>query len=139
MELKAVDRAATATRDPVPSARLWEGATVAAIIAIGWLVLAVNHPTTTYHFTPLVIVIAPVALMRMRVDRSLPWRCVMSGTGIGVAFALVASAILFASGSLRGPGLVGSIGPVAEVFIAIGLGIVTAIGPTVVRCVHVKK
>ncbi len=138
-ELITPYRAAASPSDSVLPARLWEGAAVAAVVAVGWLLLALNQPTTTYHFAPLVLVIAPVALMRMRVNRSLPWRSVLTGTGIGAVLALVAAGILFASHALRGPGLVADIGPVAEIFIAIILGMAIEIASTAVRRVFVTK
>ncbi|MEO7005612.1 MAG: hypothetical protein ABI275_09425 [Terrimesophilobacter sp.] len=115
------------------SARLWLGAVVALAVAVGWFLLAVTNPTTTYHFDPFLVVIAPVALTRLRHAGSLSWRIVLIGTGIGTGLALATTALLSSVGGLRGPGLVGAVSPVAEALIGILLGVTVEVASTLVR------
>ncbi len=105
-------------------ARLRAGTAIAVVIAIGWFLLALTHPTTTYHFDPFLVVIAPVALTRFRSTRPLRWRVVLAGSGIGAGVALATTVLLNDAGALRGPALIGPIGPVSEVLIAILLGVI---------------
>lgn len=120
-------------------AQLWLGTAVAALIAIGWFLLAISHPTTTYHVDPFLVVIAPVALMRFRNTGPLPWGLVLAGSGIGAGFALTTTALLYGAGALRGPGLIGPISPEAEVLIAILLGVVVEVVFTLVRQVNKSR
>ncbi len=117
----------------VITARLWLGAVVALTVAVGWFLLAVTNPTTTYHFDPFLVVIAPVALTRFRHTGSLSWRIVLIGTGIGTGLALATTALLSSVGGLRGPGLVGGIDPVAEALIGILLGVAVQVLSTLSR------
>lgn len=115
------------------SAHLWVGAAVALLVAVGWSLLAVTHPTTTYHFDPFVVVIAPVLLMRFRSAGPLPWRVVLAGGGIGAVVALATTVFLAAAGAFRGPTLIGYISPVAEALIAILLGVAVEVVSTLIR------
>ncbi|MDQ0278818.1 hypothetical protein QO003_003121 [Arthrobacter silviterrae] len=91
-----------------------------------------THPTTTYHFDPFLVVIAPFALLRPRRGAS-PWRLVLAGSGIGAALALAVTLLLNSAGALRGPALLGSIGSLAEALIAIVLGIAVVVVSTLIR------
>lgn len=126
---------------------MWASATVALVVSVGWLLLAVSHPTTTYHFAPLIIVIAPVMFMRISVEYRLRWRYVLASTGTGAAIALATTTVLVAWGALRGPSIAdhlgGDSGAIGEAFITIGLGvaivIAIAIAGTVVGYAHARK
>jgi hypothetical protein len=113
--------------------QLWVGTAVALAIAVGWSLLAVTHPTTTYHFDPLFVVIAPVALARIRSTAPLPWRIVLAGSGIGAGLALATTVLLDGAGVLRGPTLIGSIGPVTEALIVIMFGVAIEVVSTLLR------
>lgn len=127
----SADSAPTPIR--VVTARLWVGTVVAVAVAVGWLLLALTHPTTTYHFDPLLVVIAPVALTHFRSTGRLPWRIVLVGSGIGAGLALATTMLLGGVGALRGPSLLGSISPVAEAVIAILLGVAVAVVSSLIR------
>jgi hypothetical protein len=113
--------------------RLWAGVIVATALAASWVVLAVINPTTTYHFDPLLVVIAPVAVTRLRSSGSLTWRTVAAGTGIGVGVAVSSTLLLDGVNALRGPSLFGSISPAVEAMIAILLGIAVEVASTIIR------
>ena len=112
--------------------QLWLGSVAALAVAAGWFLLAVAHPTTTYHFDPFLVVIAPFALLRPRRAAS-PWPMVLAGSGIGAALAVTTTLLLDSAGALRGPGYLGSVGPAAEASIAVVLGIAVAVVSTLLR------
>ncbi|GAA1336604.1 hypothetical protein GCM10009611_01930 [Arthrobacter roseus] len=84
--------------------QLWLGSVVALAVAAGRFLLAVTHPTTTYHFDPFLVVVAPFALLRPRLAAS-PWRMVLVGSGIVAGLALAATLLLDSAGALRGRGV----------------------------------
>ncbi|HEX5496467.1 MAG TPA: glutaredoxin domain-containing protein [Mycobacteriales bacterium] len=88
-------------------ALLLPGASVA--LAAFWLVvLALSHPTTTYHLAPLLTVLAWPALSWWRHGRSPSvLRSVLAVLG-GVGVTLAAVVVLAAAHALRGPTLTGS-------------------------------
>lgn len=114
--------------------QLWLGTVVALAVAAGWFLLAVTHPTTTYHFDPFLVVLAPFALLRPRRAAS-PWRLVLagSGSGSGAALALAVTLLLDGVGALRGPALLRSLSPTPEALIAIVLGIAVVVASTRIR------
>ncbi|MEO8222464.1 MAG: hypothetical protein ABI563_16955 [Specibacter sp.] len=112
--------------------QLWLGTVVALAVAAGWFLLAVTHPTTTYHFDPFLVVLAPFALLRPRRAAS-PWRLVLAGSAIGAALALAVTLLLDGVGALRGPALLRSLSPTPEALIAIVLGIAVVVASTRIR------
>lgn len=76
--------------------------------AVGWLVLALTHPTTTYHLAPLLTAVAwPLAAAR-KPDRShRGWAALHAVIGSALlAFGVLG--ILALAGALDGPALIGS-------------------------------
>lgn len=94
---------------------------------MGWLILALTHPTTTYHFAPLLTAVAwPIAFGR----RTESLRRSRDGLLAVIASALVAGAILAGlglSGALAGPALIGS-SATEESVIMIAAGTLIGVG-----------
>lgn len=102
---------------------------VAAALALGWIVLAVRSPTTTYHVAPLLITVAPLWVVRRTAAHSraqaLTW------VAVGVAIAAATTLLLAVTGNLRGPTVTGSRAAPSEAFVAAAFGAVLA--PAVTR------
>ena len=108
------------------AAQLWPGTVVALAVAAGWFLLAVAHPTTTYHFDPFLVAIAPFVILRLQ-RAATPWRMVLASTGFGAALALAETLLLDNAGALRGPAVLGIIGPMPESLISILPGILAVV------------
>ncbi|MBI1351246.1 MAG: glutaredoxin [Actinomycetales bacterium] len=94
-------------RAPVTLGRLTRaGWSLAA--AAGWLVLALTHPTTTYHLAPLLTAVAwPLAAARNR-DRPLRGGAALHAAIGSALLAIGVLGILALAGALDGPALIGS-------------------------------
>jgi hypothetical protein len=103
------------------------GVALAALAAIGWVVLAIRTPTNTYHFAPLVVALAAPIAARSDPARSDPARSDLGGSEspwsrlfVGCVGGVVAAAIglsLAASGNLEGPTFWGEGGALGEVLL----------------------
>jgi hypothetical protein len=108
------------------------GVALAALAAIGWVVLAIRTPTNTYHFAPLVVALAAPIAARSDPARSDPARSDLGGPDlggsespwsrlvVGCVGGVVAAAIglsLAASGNLEGPTFWGEGGALGEVLL----------------------
>ncbi len=105
------------------------GVWVAAGVAGLWLVLALVNPTTTYHFSPMLLAAAPSVVVRLLAEKSLPLREVLVTVAVGVGFAGVVTVILQLADALRGPVLAADFTAVAgsalaETLIALAIGAV---------------
>lgn len=105
------------------------GVWVAAGVAGLWLVLALVNPTTTYHFSPLLLSAAPSVVVRMLAEKALPWRKTLVTVAVGVVFAGIVTVILQLADALRGPVLAADLTAVAgsalaETLIALTIGAV---------------
>ncbi len=96
---------------PVMLARL-TGAGWSLAAAAGWLVLALTHPTTTYHLAPLLLTALawPLAAARQP-DRATSARNALRAVVGSALLAGVALGILALTGALDGPALIGSTAP----------------------------
>ena len=102
---------------------------IALAIALGWTLLALRSPTTTYHLAPVLVTIAPIWIIRRQGNAR--GKHAIQYIVIGAAIAALTTVVLSASGNLRGPTLTGSRGAAAEAMLATGLGATLAL--TVVR------
>lgn len=113
-----------ADRSPVP---WWTGLPFTAAAAAAWIVLALNSPTTTYHFAPMVAAAAwPVAL-RLRVGLRLSAKAVSVAAGRGIAVALAVTLALASTGALAGPTFFGTPHALAESLVMAGIGAVIGV------------
>ncbi len=71
---------------------------VAAVPAAAWALLATRSPTSTHHFAPLVVAVAPLVFLQTA------GRCEIDvGAAVGAAVGLGATGALAVSDRLRGP------------------------------------
>lgn len=109
-----------------PMARLrvpwWTGLPFTIAAAAGWIMLAVNTPTTTYHFAPTVVAAAWPAARRVRAGHRLSMRAVATTVGGGAVVALALTAGLATRGALAGPTFFGTDAAVAETWLMAVLG-----------------
>jgi hypothetical protein len=95
---------------------------VAVAAAVMWLLLALNTPTNTYHFAPVVVAgVLPVA-RRMRLEASLPRSDALGWATLGVLIADAMGLILLLSDSLQGPDLFGGNQAEIETFVFAAIG-----------------
>jgi hypothetical protein len=99
-----------------------EAVAVAGVVASGWALMAMTHPTTTYHFAPIIAVAVVALYVRGRVDRPLGFRRGLSLAGAGVLIAVIATTVLGSLNALRGPTLWGTGSALAETLMAIAVG-----------------
>ncbi len=92
-------------------------------VALGWVLMAITHPTTTYHFAPLVAVVVVPFLARARTQKSIPLRRALVLTSGGALPALIATAVIESLNALGGPTLISAGGALVETLIAIGAGL----------------
>ncbi len=111
---------------PVTLGRL-AGAGWSLAAAVGWLVLALTHPTTTYHLAPLLTALAwPLAAARQP-DRATSARNALRAVVGSALLAGVVLGVLALTGALDGPALIGSTAA-QESLIMIAAGTLISIG-----------
>ncbi len=98
-------------------------------LAVAWILLATHSPTTTYHFAPLLIVVAPAWVARHGDQRETSTRRGVAWIATGVAMTSATTVLLATSGNLAGPTLNGdaAAGP-EEAALAIAVGALVAFG-----------
>ena len=97
----------------------------ALALAIGWTLLALHGPTTTYHVAPVVVTVTPIWIIRRRsVPRA---NHAVRYVVLGAAIAAITTVTLSASGNLRGPTLTGSHTATTEAILAIAVGVALAL------------
>jgi hypothetical protein len=102
----------------------WRRGPVASlVIAAVWAVLAIWHPTTTYHLGPALVAAAwPLTLRgRAGIARARVRAVVMSALG-GTVTAFAAIGLLAARHALAGPTVLGGHGAMTEAFLAAVVG-----------------
>lgn len=88
-----------------------------------WIAAAAIRPTTTFHLAPLIVVVWP-ALTERDLRRALPM------TLAAVAMAAATTGLLFIAGWLRGPSLLPWGGATLESVVAIAVGAVIGLTPS---------
>ncbi len=116
-----------------PHRALLVGALSSVAVAVLWTGLAALNPTTNYHLSPLVAVLAAPAVARMANSARLPFPMAAITVAIGVALAAIAAAVIAAAGWAHGPTFTSSLTALEELLgaIAIGmaLGVIVAFMP----------
>ncbi|MEO6199806.1 MAG: hypothetical protein ABIO89_01445 [Cryobacterium sp.] len=95
---------------------------MSAVVALGWIAMATTHPTVTYHFAPIVAVIAAPLFTRFRTDQPLPPRRSLVLSAIGVLIVAIATAVIASLDAFRGPTLIGPGSALTETLMAIAAG-----------------
>lgn len=115
-------------------ARRWQqtvaGAGSSAAAAAVWLVLALIHPTTTYHLAPLVTALAWPLIASRRPGLLYRAHHRLLGVVGGALLAGATLAILALAGALEGPALIGSTAARESV---VTIAAATAVGVVIVR------
>lgn len=98
------------------------GALGSLAVAVLWTTLAALNPTTNYHLSPLVAVIAAPAAARMATSGRLRWPTAIVTVGVGVIVASASALIIHAAGWARGPSFSSAVTPLAELIAVIVFG-----------------
>ncbi|MET3948467.1 putative membrane protein YedE/YeeE [Arthrobacter sp. UYCu512] len=104
-----------------------EAAAVSSAVALGWVLMAVSHPTTTYHFAPLVAVVVGAVLVRARTQKSIPLRRALVLTSGSALPALISTAVIESLNALGGPTLIGAGNALVETLVAIAAGLIIGV------------
>ncbi len=101
-----------------------EAAAVSAFLALGWTIIALLNPSTTYHFASVIVTVAPPFYLRVRTEKRLAAGRAVAASAIGAVVALVADAVIEALHSMRGPTVLHLGNPLVESLVGIGVGLV---------------
>lgn len=104
-----------------------EAVAVSSAVALGWVLMALAHPTTTYHFAPLIAVVVVPFLVRARTQKSIPLRRALGLTAGSALPALIATAVIENLNALGGPALIGAGGALVETLVAIAAGLIIGV------------
>jgi hypothetical protein len=118
----------------------WRGGAVSVLTAVLWWVLAARTPTSTFHFAPLIVAGAWVAVEGMSEAGLTPRASVRLGLA-GFVIAAVATLLLDAAGNLEGPVFWESDNPpvVFEHLVGSALGALGGVGFAVRRAFRVSE
>lgn len=118
----------------------WRGAAAALGTAVLWWVLAARTPTSTFHFAPLIVAAAWVAVEGMSEAGLTPRASVRLGIA-GFVLASVVTLLLDAAGNLEGPVFWESDNPpvVFEHLVGSALGALGGVGFAVRRAFRVVE
>lgn len=112
--------------------------TVAAPIlaAALWLVMALTHPATTYHFAPTVAAAIGAVIRRLRTRHRSSWPTAILDAAVGSGASVATFIILLDGHALRGPTLIDTAQAPLEAVLAITLGAMLALllGRATVQC-----
>lgn len=100
------------------------GALATVAVAVLWTGLAALNPTTNYHLSPLIAVLAAPAVARIAHSGRLPFPWAAMSIAIGVAGAAIAAAVIAAAGWAHGPTFTSTVTPLGELVGAITIGAV---------------
>jgi hypothetical protein len=100
------------------------GALGSLAMALLWTTLAALNPTTNYHLSPLVAVIAAPAAARLATSGRPRWPAAIATVGVGVIVTGAAAGIIRAAGWARGPSFNSAVTPLAELIAVIVVGAV---------------
>ncbi|EPR76538.1 hypothetical protein ADILRU_1023 [Leifsonia rubra CMS 76R] len=92
------------------------------VVALLWTTLAALNPTTNYHLSPLVAVIAAPAAARMATSGRLRWPIAIVVVGVGLIITVAAAIIIHVAGWARGPSFSSTVTPLAELIAVIAVG-----------------
>jgi len=109
------------------------GALGSLAVSALWTTLAALNPTTNYHLSPLVgVLAAPIAA---RLANSGRLRCPLAIiiVGIGVLVTVATATIIHTAGWARGPSFSASVTPLAELILVIAVGALAGVVVAVVR------
>ena len=104
---------------------------MAGVVALGWALIASTHPTTTYHFAPVVVVAVLAFYVRARTERPVRFRTGVHLSVVGALIALITTALVENLGALQGPTLWGPDGALAETLLAIAAGFLIGLTTTI--------
>lgn len=113
---------------------LLAGAFGSITVALLWTGLAALNPTTNYHLSPLIAVLAAPAVARMAHSARLPAALAATTVAIGVATTGIAAAVIMAAGWAHGPTFNSGVTPLEELLGAIAIG--TTLGAIVAFVPH---
>lgn len=105
-----------------PWRSLLAGALGSITVALLWTGLAALNPTTSYHLSPLIAVLAAPTVARIAQSTRLPAPQAAITVAIGVVVTAVAAGIIKAAGWALGPTFTWSVTPLAELLGAIVIG-----------------
>lgn len=108
-----------------------EAVAVSGIVALGWALMASTHPTTTYHFAPVVAVAVLAFYVRARTELPVALRSGLRLSAGGVLIALITTAVVENLDALQGPTLWGPGSALAETLIAIAAGFLIGLTATI--------
>ncbi len=104
---------------------------MSGVVALGWALMALTHPTTTYHFAPVVVVAVLALYVRARTEHPVKIRSGLYLSAAGALIALITTAGVESLDALRGPTLWGPGGAPAESLLAIAAGFLIGLTATV--------
>jgi hypothetical protein len=91
-------------------------------VAILWTTLAALKPTTNYHLSPLISVLAAPMVARLTNSRRLRWPIAITTAGIGVMITVATAIIIHAAGWALGPSFSPRVPPLVELIAVIVVG-----------------
>jgi len=119
--------------DRTPRRASLEAVAVSGAVALGWALMASTHPTTTYHFAPVVAVAVLTFYVRARVEQPVPFRIGLNLSAAGALIALITTAVIENLDAPQGPTLWGPGSALAETLVAITAGFLIGLTATMSR------
>lgn len=106
--------------EPVP---WWTGIPFMVALCVGWMLLALTVPATTYHFAPTMVAATWPVAQRLRSGHRLrPLRLGITSGG-GAVIVLAVTAVLESMDALSGPTVFGTEGALGETVVMTGVGV----------------
>jgi hypothetical protein len=104
-------------------ADLFFGVMIALAISAVWVVFGFTNVNTNYHFAPLVITLAPIAVVRLRRARRVDTKTTIAAVAGGAGAATLGALMLLALVALDGPTLAPGLSPEGEAIIMVAIGV----------------
>lgn len=104
-------------------------------VALLWIALAAATPTTNYHLSPLVAVVAAPTVARALSGARLATVPALTAVGIGVAVSSATAVTIHNAGWSQGPTIADAVSPLVELIGAIAIG---AVGGAIVAVIRLR-
>lgn len=107
------------------------GTLVSLGVAMLWTTLAALNPTTNYHLSPLISVLAAPIAARLANSARLRWPIAIITVGVGVIVTVAAALIIHIAGWALGPSFSSHVSPLVELVAVIVVGALAGVAVAV--------
>lgn len=97
-------------------------AAISLAASLGWVLLSVAHPATTYHLAPVLVTALAAVWPRFRAENPLSIGAAAGSAAVGAVSASIVAGVIYGLHSMNGPTMFNIASPLVESFLGIVVG-----------------